>query len=86
VHSERRGEVAEASLYRIEKMDIVGQFTGGTAHDFNNLLAIIIGNIKLIVRRPLDSTRIVRAAKAAHKAVERGNAPSSNYWCSRDAG
>jgi signal transduction histidine kinase len=71
VHSERRGEVAEASLHHIEKMDIVGQFTGGIVHDFNNLLAVISGNIELIVRRPLGRTRIVRAAKAAHKAVER---------------
>jgi hypothetical protein len=47
-------------LHHIEKMDIVGQFTGG-----------IVRNIELIVRRPLGRTRIVRAAKAAHKAVER---------------
>jgi signal transduction histidine kinase len=57
-------------LHHIEKMDIVGQFTGGIVHDFNNLLAVISGNIELIVRRPLGRTRIVRA-KAAHKAVER---------------
>jgi two-component system, NtrC family, sensor kinase len=71
VHSERR-EVAEASLHHIQKMDIVGQLTGGIAHDFNNLLAVISGNLELILRKPQDSTRIVRVAKAAYQAAERG--------------
>src|SRR5690348_5500912 len=71
VHSERR-EVAEASLRHIQKMDIVGQLTGGIAHDFNNLLAVISGNIELIVRKPQDTGRVVRVAKAAFQAVERG--------------
>jgi two-component system, NtrC family, sensor kinase len=71
MHSERR-EVAEASLRHIQKMDIVGQLTGGIAHDFNNLLAVISGNIELIVRRPQDTGRVVRVAKAAFQAVERG--------------
>jgi signal transduction histidine kinase/ActR/RegA family two-component response regulator len=71
VHSERR-EIAEASLRHIQKMDIVGQLTGGIAHDFNNLLAVISGNIELIVRRPQDTGRVVRVAKAAFQAVERG--------------
>jgi two-component system NtrC family sensor kinase len=71
VHSERR-EVAEASLHHIQKMDIVGQLTGGVAHDFNNLLAVISGNMELILRKPQDSTRVVRVAKAAFQAAERG--------------
>jgi two-component system, NtrC family, sensor kinase len=71
LHSERR-EVAETSWRHIQKMDIVGQLTGGIAHDFNNLLAVISGNIELIVRRPQDTGRVVRVAKAAFQAVERG--------------
>ena len=71
VHSERR-EVAEASLRHIQKMDIVGQLTGGIAHDFNNLLAVITGNLELILRRPQDNARVVRVAKAAFQAAERG--------------
>jgi signal transduction histidine kinase len=71
VHSERR-EFAEASLRHIQKMDIVGQLTGGIAHDFNNLLAVITGNLELILRKPQDSAGIVRVAKAAFQAAERG--------------
>jgi len=71
VHSERR-EVAEASLRHIQKMDVVGQLTGGIAHDFNNLLAVITGNLELILRKPQETARIGRVAKAALQAAERG--------------
>jgi two-component system NtrC family sensor kinase len=71
VQSEQR-EMAEASLRHIQKMDVVGQLTGGIAHDFNNLLAVITGNIELILRKPADSDRVTRVAKAAFQAAERG--------------
>jgi signal transduction histidine kinase/CheY-like chemotaxis protein len=71
VHAERR-ELAEASLRQIQKLDVVGQLTGGIAHDFNNLLAVITGNLELILRKPQDGARVVRVAKAAFQAAERG--------------
>jgi signal transduction histidine kinase/ActR/RegA family two-component response regulator len=71
VHSERR-EIAEASLRHIQKMDIVGLLTGGIAHDFNNLLAVISGNMELILRKPQDNAGVVRVAKSALQAAERG--------------
>jgi PAS domain S-box-containing protein len=62
---------AEALLHQAQKMEVVGQLTGGLAHDFNNLLMIIGGNLDLIRRRVSDE-HITKRLDQVLIAVQRG--------------
>lgn len=61
----------EARVLQAQKMEAIGQLTGGLAHDFNNILGVVIGSLELL-EQPLTAAERKQVAKAALLAAERG--------------
>jgi signal transduction histidine kinase/ActR/RegA family two-component response regulator len=71
----RERETALAQLFEAQKMDTIGQLTGGVAHDFNNLLMAVMGSLTLLEKRlPPDDQHSRRLLQNAVQGAQRGAA------------
>jgi PAS domain S-box-containing protein len=63
---------ADALLRQTQKMDAIGQLTGGVAHDFNNILTVITGTIGILEEALADRPELANIARLIDEAAKRG--------------
>lgn len=65
-------EKAEELLVQAQKVESIGQLTGGVAHDFNNLLMAVLGNLEVLRRHVTQDEKAVRLVEGALEGARRG--------------
>lgn len=70
----REREAALAQLFEAQKMDTIGQLTGGVAHDFNNLLMVILASLSLLKKKLPDNAQLHGLLENAEQGAKRGAA------------
>jgi len=68
----REREAALAQVHEMQKVESLGQLTGGVAHDFNNLLMAVLGNLEILSKYIPDDPKLRRLIDTAIKGAERG--------------
>jgi PAS domain S-box-containing protein len=71
-HDVTEARETERQLRQAQKMEAVGQLTGGVAHDFNNILTVITGTIEILEEGVADRPELAAIAKMIDDAAERG--------------
>lgn len=74
VEAQKALNEARETLLQAQKLDALGQLTGGVAHDFNNLLMAVLGSLALLRKRLPDDPKAVALLENAIQGAERGAA------------
>jgi PAS domain S-box-containing protein len=72
MEAQRALEEAREALFQAQKLEAIGQLTGGVAHDFNNLLMVVLSSLELMRRRLPDEAKLKSLLDNALQAAQRG--------------